>query len=67
MNRLGWLLLVGAGCWIVLNTAICYLLDRWESAEQLRQEEERRRLDKIMRANEPPRAPGLKSDHRRVS
>lgn len=68
MSKLGWLVLVGLGCWIVLNTAICYLLDRWEAAEQLRQDEERKRLDKIITASHlPPRASGLRSDHRRVS
>ncbi len=66
MSKWAWLVLVGAGCWIVLNTAICYLLDRWESAEMARQDEERRRLDKIIKASHlPPRAPGMGS--RRVS
>ncbi len=68
MSKLGWLVLVGLGCWVVLQAGICYLLDRWEAAEQLRQDEERKRLDKIIKASHlPPQAPGLKHSHRRVS
>lgn len=56
-------LFVGAFTWL-----ITWLIMRASEIEAQHLEEERRRLDHIMRANEPPpKAAGLKRDQRRVS
>lgn len=47
---------------------ISWAITAWADREAQRQADERRRLDHIMRANEPPpKAAGLKRDQRRVS
>lgn len=60
-----WLVLVGLGLIMMLMTAAAWCLDHWEQAEITRQDEERRRLDRIIKANHQPKAPGLHS--RRIS
>lgn len=56
-----WLVLVGLGLIVMLLTAASWCLDRWEESEIQLQDEERRRLERIMKANHPPKAPGLHS------
>jgi hypothetical protein len=50
---------VGLFTWIISR-----MVNRWAEAEA---QAERERFDRIMAANCPPRAAGLRSDHRRVS
>lgn len=54
-------LFLGTSTWL-----ITWLVTAWADREHARQQEERQRLDKIMKAS-PPRASGLRGDHRRVS
>ena len=56
-----WLVLVGLGLIMMLLTAASWCLDRWEESQIQLQDEERRRLERIIKANHPPKAPGLHS------
>lgn len=57
-------LILGAIFLGVCTWLITRLVNRWADAEQ---RAERERLNRIMAANCPPRAAGLRGDHRRVS
>lgn len=56
-----WLVLVGLGLIMMLLTAASWCLDRWEESQIQLQDEERRRLERIIKANHPPKASGLHS------
>lgn len=43
---------------------LSWLVGRWADNEA---QQQRRTLDRIMRASTPPQAPGLRHSHRRVS
>ena len=60
-----WLVLIGLGLIMMLLTAASWCLDQWEESEIQLQDEERRRLERIIKASHPPKAPGLHS--RRIS
>lgn len=60
-------LLVGALFVAGFTWLITYLVNHWADREAQRQQEERQMFDKIMAASEPPRAPGLRGQSRRVS
>ncbi len=57
-----WIVVVGL--LVLAWRGLTWLVGRWADNEAKQQ---RRTLDRIMRASTPPQAPGLKSDHRRVS
>lgn len=65
-----WIVLVGLGLimmlltaasWCLLLNEASWCLDQLEESEIQLQDEERRRLERIMKANHPPKAPGLHS------
>lgn len=60
-----WLVLVGLGLIMMLLTVAAWCLDCWEQSEITLQDEERQRLNRIIKANHSPKAPGLHS--RRIS
>lgn len=60
-----WLVLIGLGLIMMLLTAAAWCLDRWEQSEIQLEDEERLRLERIIKASHPPKAPGLHS--RRIS
>lgn len=59
-----WIVLIGLGT-IALLSVMLYVMHYWEQTEIARLLEERQRLDRIVQANHPPKAPGLHS--RRIS
>ena len=59
-------LILGAVFVGLFTWAITYLVNHWADREAQRQQEEREMFDRIMAANCPPRAAGLKQDHRRI-
>ena len=59
-------LMLGAVFVGVCTWLISWAIGRWADKEAARSQRERLKFDKIMRANEPPRAAGLRGDHRRI-
>jgi len=59
-------LILGAVFVSLMTGAITWAVGRWADKEAARSQRERLKFDKIMRANEPPRAAGCASERRRV-
>lgn len=57
-----WIVVVGL--LVLAWRGLTWLVGRWADREAAQQ---RKTLDQIMRASTPPQAPGLRSDHRRIS